>query len=49
MHPSSVLYGQDKLPEPFLIYHEKVKTSKVRTSRRCIHLLLCIYAVSFGS
>jgi HrpA-like RNA helicase len=29
MHPSSVLYGCTAFPTNFLIYHEKVKTSKV--------------------
>ena len=29
LHPSSVLYGRSSLPERFLVYHEKVKTSAV--------------------
>lgn len=29
LHPSSVLFNKDSFPQPFLVYHEKVKTSKV--------------------
>jgi HrpA-like RNA helicase len=29
LHPSSVLYGQSDFTQPFLVFHEKVKTSQV--------------------
>ena len=29
LHPSSVLFGQSNFAQPFLVFHEKVKTSQV--------------------
>ena len=29
LHPASVLYGKSRFNEPFLVFHEKVKTSQV--------------------
>lgn len=29
LHPASVLYNAPKFSQPFLVFHEKVKTSQV--------------------